>query len=138
MTQVLFVCVHNSGRSQMAEAFFNALAPDGMKAISAGTEPGGGINPAVVQAMTESGVGMDGHSPKLVTPEMAAESVRTITMGCGVKETCPLFLGLRIDDDWGLDDPAGQPVENVRVIRDEVQKRVSQLISELDSNKGGN
>lgn len=136
MTQVLFVCVHNSGRSQMAEAFFNALAPEGMKAVSAGTEPGAGINPAVVQAMSESGVSMQGHSPKLVTPEMSSESKRTITMGCGVKETCPLYLGLRIDDDWGLDDPAGQPIETVRLIRDEVQERVRKLISELSSGKG--
>ncbi|HEY3415435.1 MAG TPA: arsenate reductase ArsC [Armatimonadota bacterium] len=129
--QVLFVCVHNAGRSQMAEAWFNALAPAGLQAVSAGTEPGTAINPAAVQAMAEVGIDLTGRQPKLATPEMVAASARIITMGCGVQESCPLYLGMKIDEDWGLDDPAGQPLDMVRRIRDQIRVRVVALIDEL-------
>ena len=129
--QILFVCVHNAGRSQMAEAFFNALAPDGLHAISSGTQPTERINPIVVEAMAEAGLDMSAHYPKLATPELVAASERIITMGCGVQESCPLYLGMKIDEDWGLDDPAGQEIDDVRPIRDVVRERVIDLIARL-------
>jgi len=131
MTQVLFVCVHNAGRSQMAEAFFNALAPEGWQAISAGTQPTAEVNPMVVEAMSEAGIDMRGHRPKPATPELVQASDRIITMGCGVQERCPVYLGMKIDEDWGLPDPAGQGIEAVRPIRDAVRARVEELISRL-------
>ncbi|MHB9025056.1 MAG: arsenate reductase ArsC [Armatimonadota bacterium] len=131
MKQVLFVCVHNAGRSQMAEAWFNALAPAGLHAVSGGTEPGAVVNPVAIQAMAEIGIDLTAHQPKLATPEMVAASAPIITMGCGVQESCPLYIGMRIDEDWGLDDPAGQPLETVRRIRDEIRLRVIDLIDEL-------
>jgi len=133
MTQVMFVCVHNAGRSQMAEAFFNALAPDGLHAISTGTQPTEHVNPVVVAAMAEVGIDMSAHHPKLATLELVAESDRIITMGCGVQESCPLYLGMKIDEDWGLPDPAGQGIEAVRPIRDAVRERVIDLIKRLGS-----
>jgi arsenate reductase len=129
--QVMFVCVHNAGRSQMAEAFFNALAPAGMRAVSSGTEPTERVNPVAVAAMDEVGISLAGHTPKLATPEMVMESDRIITMGCGVQESCPLYLGMKIDEDWGLDDPAGQPMETVRGIRDQIREKVLELIAQL-------
>jgi protein-tyrosine-phosphatase len=129
--QVMFVCVHNAGRSQMAEAFFNALAPAGWHAVSAGTEPTAQVNPVVVEAMREVGIAMTGHAPKLASPEMVAASDRIITMGCGVQESCPLYLGMKIDEDWGLSDPAGQGIDAVRPIRDAVKTRVVALIAQL-------
>lgn len=131
--QVLFVCVHNAGRSQMAEAFFNALAPAGMRAISAGTEPAEGINPTVAAAMAEDGLTLRDHAPKLASPELVAASAHIITMGCGVQESCPLYLGMRIDEDWGLVDPAGQDITVVRSIRDAIRARVTALIARLQS-----
>lgn len=129
--QVMFVCVHNAGRSQMAEAFFNALAPEGMHAISTGTQPTARVNPVVVAAMAEVGIDMRGHTPKLATPELVAASARIITMGCGVQESCPAYLGMKIDEDWGLSDPAGQGMAAVRPIRDAVRARVVALIAQL-------
>jgi len=129
--QVMFVCVHNAGRSQMAEAFFNTLAPEGMHAISAGTQPTERVNPVVVEAMGEVGINMSAHHPKLATPELVNESGRIITMGCGVQESCPLYLGMKIDEDWGLADPAGQGIEAVRPIRDAVREHVVELINRL-------
>jgi arsenate reductase (thioredoxin) len=131
MSDVLFVCVHNAGRSQMAEAFFNALAPAGLHAASAGTEPGAALNPVVAEAMREIGFPLDNHTPKLATPDLVAISNPIITMGCGVSDSCPLYLGMRIAEDWGLDDPAGQPIATVRRIRDEVRVRVLDLITRL-------
>lgn len=130
--QVMFVCVHNAGRSQMAEAFFNALAPEGMHAISAGTEPVELVNSVVVAAMSEVGIDMSVQHPKLATPELVQASARIITMGCGVRESCPLYLGMKIDEDWGLADPAGQGMEAVRPIRDAVRERVIALIAQLN------
>ncbi|MHB9129856.1 MAG: arsenate reductase ArsC [Armatimonadota bacterium] len=127
----MFVCVHNAGRSQMAEAFFNRLAPEGMHAISTGTQPTERVNPTVVEAMAEIGIDMSGHQPKLATPELVAASDRIITMGCGVQESCPVYLGMRIDEDWGLADPAGQGIDAVRPIRDAVCQRVEDFIQRL-------
>ncbi|MHB0937322.1 MAG: arsenate reductase ArsC [Armatimonadota bacterium] len=129
--QVMFVCVHNAGRSQMAEALFNALAPAGMRAVSAGTEPTNAVNPVAVEVMREIGIDLRGHRPKLATPEMVQDSDRIITMGCGVQESCPLYLGMKIDEDWGLPDPAGQAPEAVRQIRDAIRERVIELIARL-------
>lgn len=130
---VLFVCVHNAGRSQMAEAIFNKYAPEHMKGISAGTQPGKTINPMAVEALREIGLDISNHKPKLLTHEMIKQASRVITMGCGVSESCPAALGLRIDEDWGLDDPAGQPIEKVRPIRDEIIRRVQDLIERLNT-----
>lgn len=131
MRRVLFVCVHNSGRSKMAEAFFNQRAdPSRMAAESAGTLPGADVNPVVVEAMREVGVDLSQSKPRQLTPEMWQRADRVITMGCGVAEACP--AGFLITEDWGLDDPAGQPIERVRAIRDQVKARVDALIAELE------
>lgn len=130
MKRVLFVCVHNAGRSQMAEAFLRRLGADVAIAESAGTEGGATLNPTVVEAMSEIGYDMSGHRPKLLTPEMAQAADRVITMGCGVDaKSCP---ALRMEcEDWGLEDPKGRPLEEVRRIRDEVRARVEKLVEEL-------
>lgn len=131
--RVLFVCVHNAGRSQMAEAFANAMARErglAVEAASAGTVGGDRVNPVAVEVMSELGVAMEGHRPKLLTPEAAAEADRVVTMGCGVDaDACPARL--HISEDWGLDDPAGRPIEEVRAIRDEIRARVGRLLDEL-------
>ncbi len=114
----------------MAEAFFNALAP-GMHAESAGTRPSDRIDPLVVEAMKEVGIGLAEKCPKALTPALVEESAKVITMGCGVKESCPLFLGIRIDEDWGLPDPEGQSLEGVRSVRDAVKERVEALLHRL-------
>lgn len=133
MKRILFVCVHNAGRSQMAEAFFNHLARErGVDAVSesAGTAPGERINPDAAQVMAELGISLEGHRPRLLTAERAAQADRMITMGCGVEaDMCP--VGSYFTDDWGLDDPAGQPLEVVRKVRDAVRERVLALVTEL-------
>lgn len=137
MKTVLYVCVHNAGRSQMAEAFTNYLASQQglqVQALSAGTEAGTDINPVAREVMEELGISMAGHQPKQITIEMVQNSDRVITMGCGVDaDTCPalLYRGVKNIDDWGLDDPKGQPIETVRIIRDQVKTRVEQLLAEL-------
>lgn len=137
MKRVLFVCTHNSGRSQMAEAFTRRLGAGRVGAESAGTMPVSGLNPAVVEAMAEIGYDLDGHHPKLMTPDMVQSADRIITMGCGVNlddaegAACPaLFVE---SEDWGLDDPAGHPVEKVREIRDLIRTKVEALVSELSA-----
>lgn len=130
---VLFVCVHNAGRSQMAEAFLNAMAKErgiAVTAASAGTLGGGSINPVVAEAMREVGVPMEGHYPKALTQTMADSADLIVSMGCGVDaEACPAkFL---VAEDWGLDDPAGEPIERVREIRDQIRHRVDGLIDRL-------
>lgn len=130
--EVVFVCVHNAGRSQMAEAYFNHLAPAGWHATSAGTAPGNRINPQVVEVMGEDGITLIGQHPKQLTTDLAQQADRVITMGCGVEESCPAWL--RISADWGLDDPAGQPIEVVRRIRDQVKQHTQTLIGELAGN----
>jgi protein-tyrosine-phosphatase len=133
MRRVLFVCVHNAGRSQMAEAFFNHLARErGLEAeaASAGIAPGGQVNPVVAQAMEEEGISLSGRRPKPLTPEMAAEADRIITMGCGVEATlCP--AGTYVSEDWGLADPMSKSLEGVRAVRDRVRERVTVLLEEL-------
>lgn len=138
--RILFVCVHNSGRSQMAEAYANAMARSlgiDVSAESAGTLGSGELNPVAVQAMREDGVSMEGHYPKALTQEMADRADRIVSMGCGVDASaCPArFL---VTEDWGLDDPAGQPIETVRAIRDEIRRRVEGLLREgSQAGKGG-
>ena len=128
--KVLFVCVHNTGRSQMAEAFLNRMAGGRAVARSAGTEPASGVNPTVVQAMAEEGFDISGAKPKELTAEDAEWADRIITMGCSVDEACPMAL---VDEDWGLEDPAGQTAQKVREIRDQVLQRVQGLLAALDS-----
>lgn len=129
MTKVLFACLHNAGRSQMAAAFFNALAdPAKAEAISAGTSPAERVHPEVVLAMREVGIDLAGVKPRLLTDEIARQASVLVTMGCG--EQCPLVPGLR-REDWALRDPRGLPLEIVREIRDEVRARVLALVAEL-------
>ncbi|MEU5297733.1 arsenate reductase ArsC [Streptomyces umbrinus] len=126
---VLFVCVHNAGRSQMAAAFLTHLAGDKVEVRSAGSAPADTVNPAVVEAMKEVGVDISAETPKVLTVEAVQASDVVITMGCG--DTCPVFPGKRYLD-WQLDDPAGQGVASVRPIRDEIERRVRGLLIELD------
>jgi arsenate reductase (thioredoxin) len=122
MITVLFACVHNAGRSQMAAAFFNQLAdPLKARAISAGTDPGPHVHPEVVSAMREVGIDLSRADTQRLTPEVASGVQWLITMGCG--DQCPVVPGVR-RDDWPLDDPRGKPIEQVRVIRDDVRARV--------------
>ena len=126
MKTVIFACVHNAGRSQMAAAFFNRLAdPAKARAVSAGTAPGERVHPEVVAAMQEEGIDLSGARPQKLTTEIAAEAQLLITMGCG--DECPYVPGVR-RDDWPVDDPKGQPVERVRAIRDDIRARVEALV----------
>ena len=125
---VLFVCVHNAGRSQMAAAWLTHLAGDRVAVRSAGSDPGDSVNPAAVEAMAEVGIDISAETPKVLTVDAVKESDVCVTMGCG--DTCPVFPAKRYLD-WTLDDPAGQGVEAVRSIRDEIKKRVEALIAEL-------
>jgi arsenate reductase len=125
---VLFVCVHNAGRSQMAAALLTHLAGDRIEVRSAGTEPAEQINPAAVAAMAELGIDITAARPKVLTGDAVQSSDVVITMGCG--DTCPYFPGVSYRD-WKLDDPAGQPLDAVRAIRDEITDRVRALIIEL-------
>ncbi|MCW8103620.1 arsenate reductase ArsC [Streptomyces tauricus] len=125
---VLFVCVHNAGRSQMAAAFLAHLAGDRIEVRSAGSAPADTVNPAVVEAMAEVGVDVSTQTPKILTVEAVQSSDVVITMGCG--DACPVFPGKRYLD-WQLDDPAGQGVEAVRPIRDTIETRVRELIAEV-------
>lgn len=136
MKTVLFVCVHNAGRSQMAEGLVNALAAErglSVRAESAGTVPGTGINPVAREVMAEIGVSLDGHTPKILTQEMADRADRVVTMGCGVDaDACPARIHL--SEDWGLDDPKGQSIEKVRAIRDQIRARTEELLKDLTEN----
>ncbi len=126
MKKVIFACVHNAGRSQMAAAFFNAIAPPGLAvAVSAGTAPGARVHPEVIEVMREVGIDLSTAAPQRLTPELAASADLLVTMGCG--EACPVAPGVR-RDDWPVSDPKGQPVETVRQIRDEVRRRVEALV----------
>ncbi|WP_306215804.1 arsenate reductase ArsC [Actinoplanes sp. RD1] len=125
---VLFVCVHNAGRSQMAAGWLRHLAGDTVEVRSAGSEPADTINPSAVAAMREVGIDITGQTPKKLEWETAESSDVIITMGCG--DACPIFPGKRYED-WKLDDPAGQDVEAVRPIRDEIRTRIQQLIADL-------
>ena len=126
MKTVIFACVHNAGRSQMAAAFFNQLAdPARARALSAGTTPGDRVHPEVVAVMREEGIDLSGARPQKLTTELAGQAQLLVTMGCG--DECPYVPGVR-RDDWPLDDPKGQPVERVRSIRDDIRARVEALV----------
>ena len=125
---VLFVCVHNAGRSQMAAAYVAHLSSGAVEVRSAGSAPADAVNPAVVAAMLEEGIDIHAEVPKVLTTEAVQESDVVITMGCG--DVCPVFPGKRYED-WRLDDPAGQGVDAVRPIRDEIKARVAALLDEL-------
>ncbi len=129
MKKVLFVCVCNSGRSQMAEAFFNHYAKGRAVAISAGTEPAGTVDPRVVEVMREAGIDISTKAPRRLTSEMLAGVDRVITMGCGVESACPASFVAA--EDWGVEDPSGKPVEQVREIRNQIEGRVKILIGEI-------
>lgn len=135
MTHVLFVCVHNAGRSQMAEALFNRRAFEldiDARAESAGTLGGGRINPFAASAMAEIGIPLEGHFAKALTQEMVDRADMVVSMGCGVDaSSCPArFL---LAEDWGLDDPAGQPLEKVHIIRDQIRAKVEALLARLEA-----
>ena len=127
---VLFVCVHNAGRSQMAAGYLQALAGDRVEVRSAGSAPKNEVNPAAVAAMLEDGIDISANTPKILTDEAVEASDYVITMGCG--DVCPFFPG-KTYLDWVLDDPAGQGVEAVRPIRDEIRKHIEALIAEIDT-----
>lgn len=125
---VLFVCVHNAGRSQMAAAFLTHLSNGAVEVRSAGSAPADRVNPAAVQALAEVGIDISAEQPKILTDQAVRESDVVITMGCG--DTCPFYPGKRYED-WVLDDPAGKGIEAVRPIRDEIRRRVEHLLDEL-------
>ncbi len=131
MTQrpsVLFVCVHNAGRSQMAAGYLQHLAGDRIDVRSAGSQPADQVNPVAVEAMAEEGIDIIGEQPKILTSDAVQASDVVVTMGCG--DECPYFPGKRYED-WVLDDPAGQGIDTVRPIRDEIRQRVERLVAEL-------
>jgi arsenate reductase (thioredoxin) len=130
---ILFVCVENAGRSQMAEGFFRKYAPKGYITLSAGTEPSGEVNPLAIQVMGESGIDISKQKPKDLTEDMIRNATTVVNMGCmdNNNNFCPtLYLPKVID--WGLEDPKGKPIEKVREIRDEIERRVRQLAAELN------
>lgn len=127
---VLFVCVHNAGRSQMAAGYLRRLAGDRVRVLSAGTEPKEHINPSAIEAMAEEGIDIANNTPQVLTTESVKESDYVITMGCG--DACPFFPG-KTYLDWPLDDPAGLGVDGVRPIRDEIRAKVEALIAEIDA-----
>ena len=130
MNTIIFACVHNAGRSQMAAAYFNKLAdPKTARALSAGTRPGDRVHPEVVQVMQEEGIDLRDARPQKLTPDLAAGAQLLITMGCG--DECPYVPGLK-RDDWPLEDPKGQPIERVRMIRDDIRRRVEGLIAQAE------
>jgi arsenate reductase len=127
MKTVIFACIHNAGRSQMAAGFFNVLAHlEQARALSAGTRPADAVHPQVLEAMREVGVDLSGAKPRLLTAELVSEAQRVITMGCG--DECPYVPGVELED-WPLVDPKGQSIEQVRVIRDEIRSRVEALLA---------
>ncbi len=125
---VLFVCVHNAGRSQMAAGYLAALSDGRVNVLSAGSEPADQVNAVAVEAMAEEGIDIVGEQPKILTVDAVKESDVVITMGCG--DACPIFPGKRYED-WELDDPAGQDLDAVRPIRDEIKGRIQQLLTEI-------
>ena len=129
LASVLFVCVHNAGRSQMAAGYLQHLAGDRVEVLSAGSMPGKQVNPSAVAAMAEEGIDISGAQPKVLTTEAVQASDYVISMGCG--DACPIFPGKKYLD-WALDDPAGQGVEAVRPIRDEIRGLIEGLIAEID------
>jgi arsenate reductase (thioredoxin) len=131
--EILFVCVHNAGRSQMAAGLLERRAGERVRVISAGSEPADRLNPAVVEAMEEVGIDISAERPKRLEDEMVRESDVVITMGCG--DACPIYPGKRYED-WDLEDPAGKDLEAVRRIRDEISERVERLVKSLSLESG--
>ena len=131
MKKVLFVCVENAGRSQIAEAFANRYGKGTVEALSAGTMPSNEVNPLVVQVMLEKGFDLSKNKPKLITGQMVQEADMIIVMGCSAQGFCPAPLLNKVVD-WGIEDPKDKPMEKVREIRDEIEKRVKTLIEEID------
>ncbi len=129
----MFVCVHNAGRSQMAAGFLTDLSGGQVEVRSAGFAPAASLNPVAVEAMAELGIDITDQRPKILTPDAVEASDVVITMGCG--DVCPYFPGVRYED-WELDDPAGQPIEKVREVRDDIRRRVEQLLRELLPDRG--
>ena len=127
--EVLFVCVHNAGRSQMAAALLERKSAGRVRVLSAGSEPADQLNPAVVEAMSEAGIDISAERPKLLEDPMVREADVVITMGCG--DACPIYPGKRYED-WELEDPAGKDLDTVRGIRDEIESRVEKLVGELE------
>ncbi|WP_248704882.1 arsenate reductase ArsC [Curtobacterium sp. MWU13-2055] len=125
---ILFVCVHNAGRSQMAAGYAQTLGGDRVEVFSAGSEPKDQVNPIAIQAMAEDGIDITGNQPKILTTDAVRDSDAVITMGCG--DACPIFPGKRYED-WDLTDPAGRGIEDVRPIRDDIRHRVQTLLAEL-------
>jgi len=130
LPNVLFVCVHNSGRSQMAEAFFNRLAKGKAQALSAGTDPAEAVEPTVVMAMRELGIDVSGNKPKALTPQMVEQADMVVSMGCGVEGVCP--AALVETEEWELEDPRGKALPEVRRIRDDIKAKVAKLINKLE------
>ena len=130
MKRVLFVCVENAGRSQMAEAFANEYGKDKVEALSAGTMPANEVNPVVLQVMLEKGFDLSKNKPKLITGQMVQEADMIIVMGCSAQGFCPAPLLNKVVD-WGIEDPKDKPTENVRAIRDEIERKVRMLLNEI-------
>jgi protein-tyrosine-phosphatase len=130
MKRILFVCVENAGRSQMAEAFANHYGTEKLVASSAGTKLADRINPIVVEVMKEKGLDISKNKPKLLTTKMIEETDQIITMGCSIEKICPAPL-LKNVIDWKLEDPKGKPIEKIREIRDEIEKKILELIAEI-------
>ena len=130
MKKILFVCVENAGRSQIAEGFFRKYAPDGFVAASAGTKPVDNLNPIAVEAMKEVGIDISQQKSKLISNEMIDESESVVNMGCMDKESCPALF---VEDiaDWGIEDPKGKSIEQVRIIRDTIESKVKELVTKL-------
>jgi protein-tyrosine-phosphatase len=126
--RILFVCVHNAGRSQMAAGYAQALGGDRVEVVSAGSEPADQLNPHAIAVMAEEGIDIAGEQPKILTTDAVREADAVITMGCG--DTCPIFPGKRYED-WELTDPAGQPIDTVREVRDDIKTRVQALLGSL-------
>jgi len=131
---ILFVCVHNAGRSQMAAGYAQTLGAGRIEVRSAGSEPTDRINPNAIAVMAEEGIDITGNAPKILTTDAVREADVVITMGCG--DTCPIFPGKRYED-WELTDPAGQPIEVVREVRDDIKARVEALLAEISPSEGG-
>ena len=130
MKKILFVCVENAGRSQIAEGFFRKYAPDGFVAVSAGTKPVGNLNPIAVEAMKEVGIDISQQKSKLISNEMINESESVVNMGCMDEESCPALF---VEDiaDWGIEDPKGKSIEQVRIIRDTIESKIKELVTNL-------
>ena len=129
--KILFVCVENAGRSQMAEAFFRKYSPKGYEPISAGTKPAGAINTVAVQAMKEVGIDLGSQTPKILTNEIIADSVLSVNMGCMDKTECPAVF-MRDSVDWNIEDPKGKSIDKVREIRDDIEQKVRELCKTLE------